>query len=127
MAEAHLWQQDFELLGEWVRFTLAYNENLALSIPFPLIAQIILSVILLGVLIFYFWKSHPPKTYWDIGAVAMIFGGALGNLIDRMLFARVVDFIAVWQFPIFNLADTFLFLGVVFLVGKEMLKKDFSK
>jgi signal peptidase II len=54
------------------------------------------------------------------GALALVVGGAVGNLIDRVLTGRVVDFIDVhvgdWHWPAFNVADSAITLGVVLLL-----------
>jgi len=127
LAERYLSTGDVVIFPDFLRFHLTYNENLALSIPFPLLAQIIISIIFLGVLGWYFLLTHPPKKFWDILIVSAIFGGALGNLIDRIISGKVVDFIAVWRFPVFNLADTLLFLGIAAFVIKEFVKNKKGK
>jgi signal peptidase II len=57
--------------------------------------------------------------------LALILGGAIGNLIDRLVFGHVVDFILLyykdWQFPAFNIADSAICVGVV-LLGFGLLK-----
>ena len=57
-------------------------------------------------------------------ALTLILGGALGNVIDRLLHGYVVDFIQVhhrgWYFPSFNLADSAITLGAVLLVADEL-------
>lgn len=58
------------------------------------------------------------------GALALIMGGALGNVIDRLRFGAVVDFIqlhaAGWYWPAFNVADSAITLGAVLLVWEQM-------
>ena len=46
----------------------------------------------------------------------LIFGGALGNLIDRIYIGQVVDFIEVGPWPIFNIADVAVILGMIVLI-----------
>lgn len=63
-------------------------------------------------------------------ALAMVLGGALGNLYDRVVLGHVVDFILVhwqsrWFFPAFNLADTFITIGAI-LLALDMFKSDKS-
>ena len=59
-------------------------------------------------------------------ALALILGGALGNVIDRLMHGYVVDFIQVhaggWAFPSFNLADSAITLGAAFLILDELLR-----
>ena len=68
-------------------------------------------------------RSHPTQKLFCF-AVTMIMGGALGNVIDRMLHGYVVDFIQVhaggWYFPSFNLADSAITLGAVLLIADEI-------
>ncbi|MCY0603977.1 signal peptidase II, partial [Klebsiella pneumoniae] len=63
-------------------------------------------------------------------ALAMVLGGALGNLYDRVVLGHVVEFILVhwqsrWFFPAFNLADTFITIGAI-LLALDMFKSDKS-
>ena len=57
-------------------------------------------------------------------AIAMVLGGALGNVIDRVLHGYVIDFIQVhyqhWTFPSFNLADSAITLGAICLIVDEL-------
>jgi signal peptidase II len=59
-------------------------------------------------------------------ALALILGGALGNVIDRLLHGYVVDFIQVhwrgWYFPSFNVADSAITVGAAFLILDELLR-----
>ena len=67
------------------------------------------------------WISRLPKTRWIEGlALALILGGALGNLYDRLVLGYVVDFLDFhWSgshFPAFNVADSGITTGAVFLI-----------
>jgi len=68
-------------------------------------------------------RNHPSQTLFCF-AVTMIMGGALGNVVDRLLHGHVVDFIQVhWRgsyFPSFNLADSAITLGAVLLIVDEL-------
>jgi signal peptidase II len=59
-------------------------------------------------------------------ALALILGGALGNVIDRLMHGYVVDFIQVhwrgWYFPSFNVADSAISIGAVLLILDELLR-----
>lgn len=58
-------------------------------------------------------------------ALGLILGGAIGNLIDRLLLGHVTDFLLFyqggWHFPAFNLADTAITIGAVLMIGEELL------
>ena len=68
-------------------------------------------------------RKHPTQKLFCF-AVTMIMGGALGNVIDRLLHGHVVDFIQVhWRgsyFPSFNLADSAITLGAILLIVDEL-------
>jgi len=70
-------------------------------------------------------KKHPGQTLFCF-AVTMIMGGAIGNVVDRLLHGYVVDFIQVhyggWYFPSFNLADSAITLGAICLILDELLR-----
>ena len=74
---------------------------------------------------FIIWmlKKHPTQTLFCF-AVSMVMGGALGNVIDRLMHGHVVDFIQLhyggWYFPAFNLADSAITLGAICLVLDEI-------
>lgn len=72
-------------------------------------------------IIFVFWLMRMPKHSIILpAAIALILGGALGNLIDRMTLGYVVDFIHVYykdhHFPAFNIADSAITLGTILLL-----------
>ena len=61
-------------------------------------------------------------------AIALVIGGAIGNLIDRLLFGHVVDFIDLYyenhHWPTFNIADTAITVGVMLLIGIAVAYKE---
>ncbi|HEY0493167.1 MAG TPA: signal peptidase II [Candidatus Dormibacteraeota bacterium] len=71
-------------------------------------------VVLIGILIYYWWL---PAGDWPgrVG-LALVFGGALANAYDRLVKGSVVDFIQLPHFPIFNVADSSISVGVAILV-----------
>ena len=70
-------------------------------------------IIMLVVLSFnHLTKGHELMRF----AVALVIAGALGNLIDRLRFGYVVDFIDLQFFPVFNVADMAIFIGIALLL-----------
>lgn len=49
-------------------------------------------------------------------AMGLEFGGAVGNLLDRLSIGWVTDFMSIWRFPVFNVADLSITLGVIVLL-----------
>ena len=78
-------------------------------------------------LIFYFYKKTPPALPWLSAAFALIFGGAIGNLVDRLRFGVVVDFldfyIGNWHWPAFNIADSAITVGIIVFIVHLLFKK----
>jgi len=104
-------------------FVLACNKGAAFSLladapgwQTPLFAGFaIVASIVVGVLL----VRHPGKRLFSAG-LALVLGGALGNLVDRLRFGCVVDFLdfyaAGWHWPAFNVADSAITLGAVVLI-----------
>ena len=77
------------------------------------------------VLIVWMLRSNPTQRLFS-AALALILGGAVGNVLDRLLYGYVVDFIDVhwagWHFPAFNVADSAITLGAAALILDELLR-----
>lgn len=75
--------------------------------------------------ILWMLKSHSGQKLFAF-ALACILGGALGNVIDRILYGHVVDFLdfhwAGWHFPAFNIADSAISVGAACLILDELLR-----
>ena len=100
-----------------VRFQLAFNKGFAFSLPAPQLILIILAILVSGFLIH--WSLKKERSCYERWASVLIASGAIGNAIDRMLFSEVTDFIACWSFPVFNVADILVSVGVgVLLIGE---------
>lgn len=79
--------------------------------------------ILVSIAIIYYWPKVSRNQIALRVALALQLGGALGNLIDRLLQSgRVTDFISVGKFPVFNVADAAIFIGVVILLASSLFE-----
>jgi signal peptidase II len=111
-----------DVLGDVVRFTLAFNERAAMGLSAGAASRWVFATLaaamLVGVAVWLFrTRSDQPVLFT---AVALVAGGALGNLVDRLRWDRgVVDFIDIGigdtRFWIFNVADAAICLGAVLL------------
>lgn len=82
---------------------------------------IIITIFIIVFLSFYLIKYHNSLSVLTKLSFAMLIGGATGNLIDRMRFGYVVDFISFrfknsYSFPVFNIADTFIVISTFLIV-----------
>ena len=106
----------------FLNFVLVWNRGISFGImnndtalsPYILSA---LSLLIVGLLAF--WVRQAGNSSALLLALGVVAGGALGNVIDRLRFGAVVDFIDLhyyaWHWPAFNIADSAIVLGVLFL------------
>jgi len=111
-------------------FTLLYNRGAAFSFLaneggwqrwFFTAISLVVSIVLIV------WLKKLPRTQlWLPIALALILGGALGNLFDRVMFGHVIDFISVhWDksyFPAFNIADSAITVGAIMMAIDVVLE-----
>ena len=83
---------------------------------------IALAFIVIGVIIYYYPRVS-PEDWWLKLALGLQLGGALGNLTDRLRFGHVTDFISVFSFPVFNVADSAITIGTCILLLGVYLKE----
>ncbi len=78
-----------------------------------------------AVFIVWMLRSHAGKKLFSF-ALACVLGGAIGNVVDRLLHGYVVDFVQVhwhgWYFPAFNVADSAITVGAACLILDELLR-----
>ena len=81
---------------------------------------LVVTVLFLAILLYYVYNRKNILTKFDILTFSLITGGAIGNFIDRLIRHEVVDFldfrIFSYDFPIFNLADCYICIGVFLLI-----------
>lgn len=105
------------VIGDIVRLNFTQNEGAAFGmLPGNRLLFIPVHVIVLLVVAVYAWRRR-PRAPWLVVALGLVAGGALGNLVDRVVFGWVTDFIQIpFNFPVFNVADSAVVVGVGMLV-----------
>lgn len=104
--------------GEFAGLQYSRNPGIAFGLRLPDVVQ---EFFILGALLFVCvlaWKS--ADTALSKTGYGLIVGGALGNVIDRARDGFVTDFFQVGSFPIFNVADSCITVGVVFLLAESI-------
>lgn len=103
-------------------FSIIYTNNTGAAFSILLgkrIFLIVVAILIIGILLYYI-KKNKVDGKLNIIAFSLIIGGSLGNLIDRIVRGYVVDFISIklgsYNFPIFNIADTLIVVGVFLLL-----------
>ena len=113
----------------WLNFTLAHNTGAAFSFlagggGWQRWFLSVVAVIIVGVLLVWLWRL-PHRARLLPSALALVIGGAIGNVVDRIRFGYVVDFIDVhyagWHWPAFNLADSAIVAGVILLLLDSLI------
>lgn len=106
-----------------LKFTFTKNYGMAFSIGNGLISIIISSVLIIVLLVFIIVKRNEIKNFMPY---ILILSGGFSNLIDRIFRGYVIDYISVFKFAIFNIADSFVVIGILMLVF-IYIKTIFSK
>lgn len=118
--------QSIDVWGSFLRLTHLQNTGAAFSLSLPNQSYnrcffIIVSIFATALIIYMLFKALHKLQVWAYG---LILGGALGNLIDRIIFGGVTDFVdfdipdmlGMQRFPVFNIADSAIFCGMVLLI-----------
>lgn len=116
------WLKAVALAGRTVdwpvgRFVLVENEGAVFSWPVPNALVIVVMLVAMLGLAWYGWRAWKKTNWRSLVGVALMFAGAGSNLYDRFAHGFVIDwaYLGTW-WPVFNLADVMIGVGVVMLV-----------
>lgn len=125
--------QKVALINNFLNVTLSYNTGASFSLLRDMrVFWIVISVVLSAVLIFIFVRYYKKFTNLQRASLALMIGGAFGNMVDRIFywpsivgFSGVIDWIdfqfGSWHFATFNIADAALVIGVLLIVIIEIV------
>ncbi|MEK7545349.1 MAG: signal peptidase II [Patescibacteria group bacterium] len=105
-----------QVIENVLQFKLFYNHGIAFSISIPQTIIITLTYIMLIIGVYFAYQELNLKNWYTQILLGVIMGGTLGNLFDRALQGSVVDFIAVANYPVFNIADIGITVGLFCIV-----------
>lgn len=128
---AHIIPYSEHLIFPGFKLTLVYNRGAAFSFLDSAggwqLWLFILITIIVCVAIGIALQGVKVSRYWFCIALALILGGALGNLVDRLTLGYVIDYFLLyagsWRWPAFNVADSCICVGAVMLMIDMILKK----
>lgn len=117
IVQSHMeWGESIPLIPDVFHLTYIINPGAAFGILAYQRWFFLIIVVLLFGAFFAFRKRIPEKPVYFPAAIGMLLGGALGNAIDRVRISGVVDFFDFRIWPIFNVADIFICVGVALIV-----------
>jgi len=113
--------ESIPVLRNIFHFTLVYNTGIAFGlfknqgIVFIIIPAIAIALIAFNI---YYYRNNPEVSRMYIVGFSLILAGAIGNLIDRVLYGHVIDFIDFRIWPVFNVADSAITIGTILILIK---------
>jgi signal peptidase II len=119
------------VVTEFFNLVLVFNKGAAFSLfaqapgwQAPLLSAF---AVVASLVVGWFIVRHPGKNLFCLG-LALILGGAIGNVIDRLRFGHVVDFVDLhafgWHWPAFNVADSAISVGAVILILEGFIGRE---
>lgn len=107
-----VWLAPYARIVHWWNTGVAFGMLQGMNLVFVILA------ILVSMGIVYYYTLVPEDDKWLRAALIMELGGAVGNLVDRIRLGHVIDFVSVGNFPVWNVADSCITVGVfVLLIG----------
>ena len=114
------------IIQGFFHFTYVTNDGMAFGLSFPGGKQVLLFVtlVLTGVIVWMLWKEKKSHNLIRYG-LSFILAGAIGNMIDRVLYGKVVDFLDImigdFNWYIFNVADSAVTTGMILFILHAIL------
>lgn len=122
LPEGMFWLAPYARIVHWYNTGAAFGSFQGYSWVFTILAFVVVALII------YYYPQVGAEVWWLRLAMGMQMGGALGNVIDRLLFeGKVTDFISVGNFPVFNIADSSITVGVIILLIGTWVKETQEK
>lgn len=118
--------QSIEAVPKIFHITLVLNTGAAFGLFKEKNQFFIVSSFIVITLIFLYVIFDKEKDIFKQSALGLILGGAIGNLIDRLLFGHIIDFLDFRVWPVFNIADSAITVGSLLLVLRLFLLKKCS-
>ncbi len=126
-AISKIYSESFTVIKDFFYITYAENTGAAFSILRGQRWFFVTMALVVSALIIYYIIKHKPKTLEKI-SLQLILAGAIGNVIDRVVYGYVIDFLDFYifgyDFPVFNIADSCITIGAILLIITELFIED---
>ena len=113
--------ESLPIIRNFLHFTMVHNTGIAFGLfKNQGVVFIIIPIIAIVLLVFniYYYRNNKVLSRTYIIAFSLILGGAIGNLIDRIYYGYVIDFIDFRIWPVFNIADSAITIGAIIILIK---------
>lgn len=99
-----------------LKYTTNYGAGFSILQHQNIVLILVPALVLIGIL--WYFRKFPATIH---APLALVFAGTAGNLADRILLGYVRDFISIWVWPSFNIADIAITVGIIWIVGEELI------
>lgn len=108
--------ESIPLIPHVFSLTCVFNPGAAFGLLANQTSLLIAVTVILALGVLSGYRKLPPERFFLRYGLGLIMGGALGNLLDRLRYGFVIDFLDFHVWPVFNLADTAIVVGACFLI-----------
>jgi signal peptidase II len=128
VARSFTLNQSRAVLPGWLNLTYIHNPGAAFGFMSDMEALVripffVAVTVAAGFMVYAYHRLIPPEKGFARFSLGLIWGGALGNFVDRILYGKVIDFLEFKfiQFPVFNVADSCISVGLALLVLEYLI------
>ena len=107
---------EYSLIGDILKFNFAKNYFIAFSLPLGGSILIAIIVAIIMFLLVYIFRLAKKKEFIHVSLLTNVLFGAISNLVDRLQYGYVIDYIDLKYFTVFNVADMMIVGGVLLLL-----------
>jgi signal peptidase II len=113
---------EVQVVGHLVGLTNVRNSGAAFGLV-PAGAGVFMVASMVVAIALVVYVARTPTSLWAGVVLGLILGGTIGNGFDRLVYGTVTDFVDVHFWPVFNVADSAISIGVVLLIAGNVLRK----
>ncbi len=99
-----------------INILLHFNQGAIFGIKIPRFALLVAMAVIFVIIFYWLFLAWQNKQWLEFYSLSLIFIGGLSNFLDRFYFDGVIDFISISFFPVFNLSDIYITIGLLLLL-----------